>query len=168
MKQKLTPICLVTVLHTLFALLGHNVTSRPEVARTSSFAHLMFWMWHYIKPLPSHTDLSHSERVSNMKVITEYELNKSTPVSESLLRMQDSILWGPTGSTNGDLELGWTRLKRNPSFHSTSLFSFCSRVSLPWAFMSTAAAEVIAFLWPDFTPLPVWNCQALRIDAMSL
>ncbi len=66
--------------------------------------------------------LSHSERVSNMKVITEYKLNKFTKDSEWLLRMQDSVLRGPTRKAQtGDLELGWTGLKSNYTFHSAVL-----------------------------------------------
>lgn len=77
MKQKLSPICLVTVLHTLFALLGHNVTSRPEVARTSS--DVLNLTLHKAR---TEANLSHSERVSNMKVITKYEPNEFTKDSE--------------------------------------------------------------------------------------
>lgn len=66
-----------------------------------------------------------------MKVIAEYELNKPTPVSESLLRMQDSVLWGPTGSTDGR---PWARVDQTQkqfefSFYYSFLFPFYLRVS---------------------------------------
>lgn len=141
------------------------------MARTSSDAQNMTLYKDITEP-----HLSHSERVSNMKVITEYELNKSTPFSESLLRMQDSVLWGPTGSANGRpwACVDQTQKQFEFSFYHYFLFPLYLRVSLPWAFMFTAAAEVIAFLWTDFTLLPVklssaqnWCNIPLRVKARS-